>query len=43
MNKIIGVLIVITLFGTGCVKRAPSPGITESEILIGNVKILVAQ
>ena len=40
MNKIIGVLIVIGLFGSGCVKRAPSPGITDSEILIGNVQDL---
>ena len=40
MKKIIGVLIVIGLFGPGCVKRAPSPGITDSEILIGNVQDL---
>ena len=40
MKKIIGVLIVIGLFSPGCVKRAPSPGITDSEILIGNVQDL---
>ena len=40
MKKIIGVLIVIGLFGSGCVKRVPSPGITDSEILIGNVQDL---
>ena len=32
MKKIIGVLIVIGFFGSGCVKRTPSPGITDSEI-----------
>jgi ABC-type branched-chain amino acid transport systems, periplasmic component len=40
MKKIIGVLIIIGFFGSGCVKRTPSPGITDSEILIGNVQDL---
>ena len=33
-------LIIIGLLAVGCSKRAPSPGVTDTEILIGNVQDL---
>ena len=40
MKRVIGVLIIIGLLAVGCVKRAPAPGVTDTEILIGSVQDL---
>jgi branched-chain amino acid transport system substrate-binding protein len=40
MKKIIGILVTIGILSVGCVKRAPAPGVTDTEILIGNVQDL---
>ena len=40
MKRVMGTLIIIGLLAVGCVKRAPSPGVTDTEILIGNVQDL---
>ena len=40
MKKVLGTLIIIGLLAVGCVKRAPAPGVTDTEILIGNVQDL---
>ena len=40
MKKVLGTLIIIGLFAVGCVKRAPAPGVTDTEVLIGNVQDL---
>ena len=40
MKRVMGTLIIIGLLAIGCVKRAPSPGVTDTEILIGNVQDL---
>ena len=40
MKRVMGTLIIIGLLAVGCSKRAPSPGVTDTEILIGNVQDL---
>ena len=40
MKRVMGTLIIIGLLAVGCVKRAPAPGVTDTEILIGNVQDL---
>ena len=40
MKKVLGTLIIIGLLAVGCVKRAPAPGVTDTEVLIGNVQDL---
>ena len=40
MKKIIGILVTIGILSVGCVKRAPAPGVTDTECLIGNVQDL---
>ena len=40
MKRVVGTLIIIGLFAVGCVKRAPAPGVTDTEVLIGNVQDL---
>ena len=40
MKRVIGVLIIIGLLAVGCVKQAPAPGVTDTEILIGSVQDL---
>jgi ABC-type branched-subunit amino acid transport system substrate-binding protein len=40
MKRVMGTLIIIGLLAVGCVKRAPAPGVTVNEILIGNVQDL---
>ena len=40
MKRVMGTLIIIGLLTVGCVKRAPAPGVTDTEVLIGNVQDL---
>jgi len=40
MKRVMGTLIIIGLLAVGCVKRAPAPGVTDTEVLIGNVQDL---
>ncbi len=40
MKRVVGTLIIIGLLAVGCVKRAPAPGVTDTEVLIGNVQDL---
>ena len=40
MKRVMGTLIIISLLTVGGTKRAPSPGVTDTEILIGNVQDL---
>ena len=40
MKRAMGTLIIIGLLLVGCVKQPPSPGVTDTEILIGNVQDL---
>ena len=40
MKRVVGTLIIIGLLAVGCVKRAPAPGVTDTEILIGSVQDL---
>ena len=40
MKRVVGTLIIIGLLAVGCTKRAPSPGVTDTEVLIGNVQDL---
>ena len=40
MKRVMCTLIIIGLLAVGCVKRAPAPGVTDTEILIGNVQDL---
>ena len=40
MKRIVSIIILSTLFWTGCENREGSPGITDTEILIGNIQDL---
>ena len=40
MKRAMGTLIIIGLLLVGVVKQPPSPGVTDTEILIGNVQDL---
>ena len=40
MKRVMCALIIIGLLAVGCTKRAPAPGVTDTEILIGNVQDL---
>ncbi len=40
MKRIVSIIILSTLFWTGCENREGTPGITDTEILIGNIQDL---
>ncbi|MBT4063991.1 MAG: ABC transporter substrate-binding protein, partial [Candidatus Marinimicrobia bacterium] len=40
MKKIIGLFIMLGLVFVGCGKQAPTPGVTDTEIIIGNIQDL---
>lgn len=40
MRKITGLLVILGLLFIGCGKQAPTPGVTDTEILIGNIQDL---